>query len=290
MVSLLLPNKPADMRKRDYIAEKLFGMEFPPRDRSACCSAAGAVASSCGNQEEAPRAEQFGICGWCGCTRGCDCEEGIAGCASGGCFFEKLQLDGTAGEPSDLEGDCYTEASQETLSVIDGGRSSCGASESSASEDTGLVESWGDAGLHTQPDFSGRWVFRRYDGDFDAMMEDGGTHWTIRKLARAANYGVGMISQDINQQGDHMIVDFNAGASVNRMEFRVGEAGQATLNEGGEQTIISAAWEGSAISVAGIRSSNGSKLQDTLWYMQGHELVVQTRLSSGIVVRRFYAQ
>lgn len=301
MPALLLPGKPVGKRSRNYIIESLFGIERPFLCRSACGAMPTSVGGSGGSEEHvrmpASCPELVTVCGWCGCTRRCGCEELIEACKGGASLFENLQLESSVMHEK-LE-DCCA-ASVDTMSVLDSIECSSATSVSGSSEDlartAGAVEdsesedSVGDDAARALPDFSGHWVFRRYEGDFDAMMQDAGTHWSIRRLARAANYGVNMISQDIRHHGDDLVVAFNAGTSVNRMILTVGEADQATVNEAGEPSVFNAAWEGAAIFVAGVRVADGARLQGTLRYMQGQEMVVETRLSSGALVRRFYTQ
>lgn len=290
--SLSWVGKPAAKRSRAKIVnDPVSGIEL-----QVCRTAPVAVSNSSCNRVDAHsfehREESFEACGWCGCSSGCSCGEMMDNCAHSGGIFEVLQLEDIATDKKLDSVDDWCGASHDTVSVFDSADGSFDvASEPTPSEEPGCWESASDDATPRQvPDFSGRWAFKRFEGDFDGMMADAGVHWTIRRLARGANYGVGMLFQDISQQGDHITINFNNHTSVSTMELRVGLTDQATRNEAGEPVVMSASWEGTALHLAGARAKDGRRMQDTFRYMQGQEMVLETRVSCGKVLRRFYAQ
>merc|ERR1712232_576296 len=51
----------------------------------------------------------------------------------------------------------------------------------------------GDSEELVEPDFSGRWVLNRVEGDMEAIMVDAGVSWATRKKAKTFAWGAKMV-------------------------------------------------------------------------------------------------
>jgi hypothetical protein len=140
-----------------------------------------------------------------------------------------------------------------------------------------------------RPDFTGSWTLRRVDGDFEALMADAGVSWVLRKAARAANYGVGMVRHCISHAGDHISVQISQGGSSHTMAFAVGAGEQETAGEDGSNALVVSYWDGQSLRVAA-RSPKRALGQVTTRYFEGSLLVLETKTSTGISVKRYFSK
>lgn len=130
---------------------------------------------------------------------------------------------------------------------------------------------------------------RGYEGDFEALMAQDGTPWAVRKLARAGQYGTGVVTQVVRHEGTDISVEFLAGPlTSHKQTMTIGMGRQTTVGEKGEGLFVSSEWDGEALVVDGIFRKTGGPFMRTLRYMKGDAMVVETFLSNGSSVKRFY--
>lgn len=141
-----------------------------------------------------------------------------------------------------------------------------------------------------RPVFSGLWQLVRVEGDMEALMLDAGFSWSVRTMARGANYGVGLSSLTIAQDGDHISISYHSGLASHSSELRVGAGEQETLHEDGTAIIAVPWWDGPALRVECRRKDNSMAMQPAKRYLQDEELVCESTTSRGEVVKRFYAR
>lgn len=215
------------------------------------------------------------VCEWCGSLYSCHCEEAIFNLHGDVCMAtaKGLQLKGLdviTTKVAEAEAGLHPATVSQKLS---------GAMSPKRVVATSL------------PDFTGTWVFRHHEGDFEAMMMDAGTHWTIRKMARAANFGAGMVTQVVQHSGDDLVVEFRAGTSTHVMKVRIGDGEQETVAEDGDAVRVRAFWEegNGVLVVEGVKAKDGSAIQRTRRYMVGEEMVHETETSKGEIIKRFYS-
>jgi hypothetical protein len=120
-------------------------------------------------------------------------------------------------------------------------------------------------------------------------MADAGVSWTVRKLAKSWNYGVGVVSLKVEQEGSSLVLKFHngPGQGENVMRLEVGGGQQSTINEDGSNITVTPRWEDQALIVTG-RAEGGSALQPTKRWISWEELVCESRTSTGVVVRRYF--
>jgi len=140
-----------------------------------------------------------------------------------------------------------------------------------------------------RPDFSGTWTLCRVEGDFEALMADAGVSWVLRKAARAANYGVGMVRHGISQTGDHISVQISQGGSSHTMDFVVGAGEQETAGEDGSNALVVPSWDGQRLRVSA-RNPKKALGQVTTRYLEDSLLVLETVTSTGISAKRYFSK
>jgi len=140
-------------------------------------------------------------------------------------------------------------------------------------------------------DVSGRWVLNRVEGDFDGLMADAGVSWATRRLAKSFNYGAGLVSQTIEQEGDSVVIVFQngPGQAAHTMRLSVGGGRQSTDNEDGTRVAIEPVWQDKSLLIPG-QNADGSTMQTTRRFLSGQEMVCESLTSKGCVVRRYFAR
>lgn len=160
---------------------------------------------------------------------------------------------------------------------------------SNCSNSGSSTSSWLELGDEVlRPDFSGRWLFHRYEGDFEAMLVEGGVPWATRKLAKAANFGVGIMAQVIRHEDDGLSVDYLAGPTSIKQRFRIGAGEQETVDETGARIILTPTWEGQSLLVESSHPKTKKNVLPSSRYLLGDEMVIETRLQNGSLVMRYY--
>mmetsp|Transcript_91524 Transcript_91524/g.259146 ORF Transcript_91524/g.259146 Transcript_91524/m.259146 type:complete len:299 (-) Transcript_91524:174-1070(-) len=201
-------------------------------------------------------------CAWCGSCSPCGCEAGLIA------MLEQVAL------------------------AEESGRKHCEAEEQSTTADfmssSSLETLDSKRRLSNHVDFSGRWLLSHMEGDMEAIMLDAGVAWSMRKMARAANFGVGLVTQVIEQAGDDLSIEFQNGPMVHQMKLNLGIAEQKTCHEDGTPVVLRPAWDGSVLLLQGKRVADGTPIQPTRRYMAGQDMAVETTSSAGVVVTRFY--
>lgn len=140
-------------------------------------------------------------------------------------------------------------------------------------------------------DMSGQWVLSRVEGDFEALMIDAGVSWALRKMAKSMNYGAGLVTHSIEQEGNSLVIECNngPGQATGTMRLAVGGGSQSTANEDGAPIVVEPRWDGRCLVVAG-RAADGSALRPLKRFVSGQEMVCESATSSGDVARRYFAR
>jgi hypothetical protein len=120
-------------------------------------------------------------------------------------------------------------------------------------------------------------------------MADAGVSWMLRKAARAANYGVGLVKHRISQVDDRINVQISQGGSTHTMHLLVGAGEQKTAGEDGSTVLAKSSWHGQSLRVAA-RNPNAESGQVTIRYFEDSLLVLQSTTSTGISVKRYFSK
>lgn len=190
------------------------------------------------------------------------------------------------GGPADAK--CQPALSDAETSVASSSPAPSDADTESEVESGHEEESLGLSPTLRLPNFSGRWLLRGYEGNFDAMLQEGGVSWATRKMAKAGNYGVGIMKQEIRHEGNHMFVEFQAGPSRGSQSFVIGGGEQKTVDEKGDPLCVTPSWDGQSLMLHGLRAKSKKRELPSNRYLRGNEMIFEVRLSNGSTVKRFF--
>jgi len=138
-------------------------------------------------------------------------------------------------------------------------------------------------------DFTGTWRLVSIDGDMEAALIDADWPWTSRMLARAAGFGVGLLSQHITHGGGLITIEFRGGRHEKAPVQQVQLSGIPceTVDECGQPVILSARWEGQILRMEGKTKVECKSVQPIQRYLQnnGTEMVQEVIQSDGARVK-----
>lgn len=160
----------------------------------------------------------------------------------------------------------------------------------SISSTSSLTSSLSDEKHLQAPVFLGKWKFSKFEGNFEAMMIDAGVSWTTRKMAKSANYGIGLATHDIQQRGNELSINVHNGLLGTTMKLTVNGREQESIHEDGTRVLITPSWEGQMLRVEGKTKQGHRKIQSTKRYLSGEQMVIETTTSSGEVVLRYFSR
>jgi len=135
----------------------------------------------------------------------------------------------------------------------------------------------------SRPDFSGRWMLRSIEGDFEAFLKDAGVPWTRRKLAKHRRFYVGRLVQEISQDGDELDIASERRGRVVASRIVVGAGEQETLGFRGVPSIVRPVWELDSLVMVTVKPW----LPIQRRFMEGNDMVVEAATSEGIVRQLF---
>lgn len=139
-----------------------------------------------------------------------------------------------------------------------------------------------------RPDFSGRWVLKDVDGDFEAFLADIGTGWMLRQMAKSMNYGVGRLVQDITIEDEGQLIIATEGVpKPSTMILQIDGDEEESLGLDGETTLVTARWEAQTLVVRS-RRPDGKELPATKRYMEDDFMILENNTSTGKCVKRYF--
>eukprot|EP00929_Paragymnodinium_shiwhaense_P101505 TRINITY_DN6464_c0_g1_i1.p1 TRINITY_DN6464_c0_g1~~TRINITY_DN6464_c0_g1_i1.p1 ORF type:complete len:329 (-),score=75.06 TRINITY_DN6464_c0_g1_i1:567-1445(-) len=136
-------------------------------------------------------------------------------------------------------------------------------------------------------DLSGDWVLDRTEGPMEDLMADAGVSWAVRRMARGANFGVGIVGQKIVQKGDAISIEFKTFQTC-RTAFRAGAGEYDAVGEDGLPIVVNGRWEGSSLLVEGVFKDGGAPLQKSRRYLEGDEMVHEAFALAGFSAKRIF--
>jgi hypothetical protein len=140
------------------------------------------------------------------------------------------------------------------------------------------------------PDLSGKWKFSKIEGKFEAMMIDAGVSWATRKMAKSANYGIGLGTQAIEQNGNDLTINVHNGFLGTTMRLNVDGKEQECIGEDGARVLVVPSWERRTLRVEGKTKQGNRKIQLTRRYLCGDQMVIETTTSKGEKVLRYFSR
>jgi hypothetical protein len=143
-----------------------------------------------------------------------------------------------------------------------------------------------------KPSFQGRWLMSSYDGDMDSFLKDIGTSYTLRTMASAANYGVGKVLQDIHMNGSEMTLVTENPFQIISMTAKIGGGESESTGLDGQPNFVTLKWQNMGNRLFAIKTDSrdmqNKQAPPTFRYFDGDKMVVETTISSGAYVRRYY--
>lgn len=208
----------------------------------------------------------LGPCEWCGGYGACGCEEALIERLTA--YNKEVEDDGKSTGGPRLSG--------KEIAIPSCSRDDPAAIAFEATE---------------KPDFTGKWSFTRTDATkeaWEALMVDAGVAWTTRKMAHGANYGIGLATHDIEQNGDKLIIKVSNGFTTTTVDIVVDGSEQETWAEDGNKIFMTPTWEGGVLKTVGRVKSSGKAIQPGIRYLNGKEMVITATASTGEKVSRFF--
>jgi len=221
-------------------------------------------------------------CGWCGSFEGrCACEKEFLA------LLYKTKSAAAHQTPKDVDGKEDLPSCCCISTVADSEESLAGFSDTEATEAV-MEPAPEPEGPVVLPEWQGMWNFRRVEGNFEELMVDAGVSYFIRQMAHKSNYGIGLATQQIEQNGENLTIHVSNGLMTTTMELIVNGVEQRTVSEDGYPIFITAKLEDGVLSLDGRNEKTGKPLQKTRRYMCEDEMIIETTTSTGFVVKRIF--
>lgn len=144
-------------------------------------------------------------------------------------------------------------------------------------------------GLHPNDapcDFNGWWRCVQINGNMRDFLRDMGLNEDNLEEAAYTNYGIGEQVQHIIQTGHFFEVE-NFLTDPVRMQFRVGEGDQLTVDRGNRPIIVDPQWDGPVLYIKS-RRVTGETIAHSRRFFDGDLMVLEFTSPKGIVVERIY--
>eukprot|EP00933_Yihiella_yeosuensis_P071214 TRINITY_DN79413_c0_g1_i1.p1 TRINITY_DN79413_c0_g1~~TRINITY_DN79413_c0_g1_i1.p1 ORF type:complete len:296 (-),score=45.46 TRINITY_DN79413_c0_g1_i1:79-966(-) len=142
-----------------------------------------------------------------------------------------------------------------------------------------------------KPNFSGKWLLVRVEGDFDTFLKELGVSYLSRSTASAFGYGVKTIVNVITLTDDRLEV---------YTKTPLGENTQTVFINGQEQDCVDAfenkpikvtpEWDGAVLLCKSRRADSSAPLPSNRRFMVGEEMFVESELPNGLVIKRIFAR
>lgn len=139
------------------------------------------------------------------------------------------------------------------------------------------------------PNFNGRWVMTKVEGDMEQLLVDAGVSWAVRKMIKSANWGIGKNFQEISQNGNEFVIVHRQPMTTTTMRFCVGNGYQETLGVDGKPVLCDAEWDEQSL-VIECKTKAGKTFAPARRYLQAGCMVIETATSKGQVVRRSFSK
>jgi len=136
-----------------------------------------------------------------------------------------------------------------------------------------------------RPNFSGRWVLARVEGNMDNLLKESGACLRSRIAQRMKNYGIGHQVYEIVQEG-------------NAIQMAIGKEVMRFLAEGGEQyvgtsrsTIVDPRWKGQTLTISKRCQNQMVEASKILtWTFKDEHIELDVSTPCGIQVRQVFSR
>lgn len=140
-----------------------------------------------------------------------------------------------------------------------------------------------------RPDFSGKWMMVRLEGDVNSFMKELGIGWALRRAAAVRGYGIHLTCHELQQDGDKLTaITQNARGSFCR-ELLIDGTDQLDNDPvDGKVIVLTPTWDNVTIQVKARCEKPPRQLPTTRRYLLGKEMVLEQLSPNGIVVKRYF--
>mmetsp|Transcript_5795 Transcript_5795/g.10405 ORF Transcript_5795/g.10405 Transcript_5795/m.10405 type:complete len:258 (+) Transcript_5795:147-920(+) len=135
-------------------------------------------------------------------------------------------------------------------------------------------------------DFNGWWRCVQINGNMRDFLRDMGLNEDHLEEAAYGNYGIGEQVQHIVQTGHFFEVE-NFLTDPIRMQFRVGEGEQLTVDRGNRPIIVDPKWDGAVLYIKS-RRVTGETIAHSRRFFDGDLMVLEFTSPKGVMVERIY--
>merc|ERR1712187_190577 len=136
-------------------------------------------------------------------------------------------------------------------------------------------------------DFSGEWEYTQVRGNNDEFMAKLGVKWALRKLAKTFQYGVGHVSQKIEQNGDTISTTYMGSGKTYTDVATVGVGKQAFKSKEGKTLHRDLKWDGEVL-LMDVWTGSG-KVVKTKMYLKGDQKITESVLD-GTEIQSIYTR
>lgn len=143
-----------------------------------------------------------------------------------------------------------------------------------------------------RPNFTGRWLLARVEGDYDQLLRDLGSSWCERRRVRSKKLGIGNWVQQIRQDGDEITIESCEGTRFLAMSLHIGRAADAGSRTAGldrKEVSVTAYWDDATLQTKVQRLDWPSPLLFSRFFEQNY-LVVKCMTFGGKVIRRYFTK
>uniref|UniRef100_A0A7S2K7I6 Uncharacterized protein n=1 Tax=Zooxanthella nutricula TaxID=1333877 RepID=A0A7S2K7I6_9DINO len=129
--------------------------------------------------------------------------------------------------------------------------------------------------------FAGSWLCSRVEGDVEGFMEALGLSWATRYAAYLIDYGVGVASRTVRQDGDYVEIEVSSGPAQFVQTYSVGRGQQKTEGPEGE-ALVTPTWESDDVLRVEQLNLDRSSPVVVRQYFASEDLVVHMTAARGV--------
>lgn len=120
----------------------------------------------------------------------------------------------------------------------------------------------------------GCWVLDRCEGNMSDIMADAGVDWITQKTAKTFNYGAGLISHILEQDGKKLTITMTGGLKSFKTKIDMStDVPSQTIAENGQEVLVTGKWDGNALLIVGTSKRDGQPVQASKRFLEGNALV-----------------
>jgi len=141
----------------------------------------------------------------------------------------------------------------------------------------------------SRPDFGGRWLLARNEGDMEALLKEVGLPWVARKAASAMKYGVGQVKSSIMQSQDVITIETVTPMKTFSKTIAVDGVEHDMVDDGKSFRTLSR-WESNVLVTESRLVKPAKTFPIARRYLDGEEMIVENKLVDGKLVKQVFVR